>query len=68
MYVTVCPGTAVAVLAVLTIVSAGVSTGTMTWQGAVVVPAGHDDPAADEATVLTSRWSPPVSGLPTVAE
>ena len=67
MYVTVCPGTAVAVLAVLTIVSPGVSTGTVTWQGALVVPGGHDDPTADEATVLT-RSLPPVSGLLTVTE
>ena len=67
MYVTVCPGTAVAVLAVLTIVSPGVSTGTVTWQGEVVVPGGHDDPAAEELTVLT-RSLPPVSGLLTVTE
>ena len=67
VYVTVCPGTAVAALAVLTIVSAGVSTGTVTWHGALVVPGGHVDPAAEEATVLMSTL-PPVSGLSTVTE
>ncbi len=54
-------------LAVLTIVSPGVSTGTVTWQGALVVPGGHDDPAAEEVTVLTRSLSP-VSGLSTVTE
>ena len=67
VYVTVCPGTAVAVLAVLTIVSAGVRTATVTWQGELVVPGGQVDPTADEATVLT-RSLPPVSGLLTVTE
>ena len=54
-------------LAVLTIVSAGVSTGRLTWHGALVVPGGHDDPAAEEVTVLTGSLSP-VSGLSTVTE
>ena len=67
VYVTVCPGTAVAALAVLTIVSAGVSTGISTWQAALVAPGGHDDPTAEEATVLMMTL-PPVSGLFTVTE
>ena len=54
-------------LAVLTIVSAGVSTGIVTWHEPLVVPGGQVDPAAEEVTVLTSSL-PPVSGLSTVTE
>ena len=54
-----------AVAAVLTMVSAGVSTGTTSWQGLLVVPGGQLDPAAAEATVVMTSL-PPVSGLFTV--
>ena len=54
-----------AVAAVLTMVSAGVSTGTISWQGLLVVPGGQLDPAAAEATVVMTSLSP-VSGLFTV--
>jgi len=63
----VAPGVAEAVPAVLVIVSAGVSTGTMAWQGALMVPGGQVDPwAAELAVVMTSL--PPVSGSCTVTE
>ena len=63
-------GTPVAVVAVTgaaaaVMVSAGVSTGTASWQGLVVVPGGQDDPGAAEATVVMTSLSP-VSGLLTV--
>ena len=64
---TTAPGAAVAALAVFTIVSPGVSTATVTWHGAVIVPGGHDDPAADDAADTISSLSP-VSGLSTVTE
>ena len=52
-------------LAVLVMVRAGVSTGTVSWQGLVVVPGGQVDPAAVEAAVVMTCLSP-VSGLFTV--
>ena len=56
---------AVAGLAVLVMVSAGVSTETVTRQAVVVAPGGQVDPAAVELTVLMTSLSP-VSGLFTV--
>ena len=62
---TVPPGVAVAGAAALVMVRAGVSTGTVSWQGLVVVPGGQLDPAAAEAAVVMTSLSP-VSGLLTV--
>ena len=56
---------AVAVLAVLVMVSAGVRTGTVTRQAAVMEPGGQVDPVAVELTVSMTSLSP-VSGLFTV--
>ena len=62
---TVPPGIAVAGLAALVMVSAGVSSGTVSWQRARCCRAGSCDPAAAEVTVLMRSLSP-VSGLFTV--
>ena len=67
VYPTVPPGVVVAVLAVFVMVRAGVSTGTVIWQGALVVPGGHDDPAAAELAAGFRSLSP-VSGLLAVTE
>ena len=53
------------VAAVLVIVSAGVSTGTVTRHAAAVDPGGQLDPVAAELTLLMTSLSP-VSGLFTV--
>ena len=58
---------AVAGVAVLVMVRAGVRTGTVSWQGLVVVPGGQVDPAAVEAAVAMTCLSP-VSGSFTVTE
>ena len=60
------PGTAaVAVLAVLTMVSAGVSTGTVRLHPALEPPGGQLLPGSVEAATV-ARLLPPVSGLSTV--
>ena len=60
------PGTAVAAPAVLTMVSAGVSTGTVLARAAVV-PGGQVEPAAAEVAVMMTSLSP-VSGSWTVTD
>ena len=61
------PGVAVATLAVLVMVRAGVSTATVAVQAAFPLPAGQLLPAAAETAVLVMTL-PPVSGLSTVTE
>src|ERR1700731_1519985 len=63
----VAPGVWGAVLALLVIASAGVSTATRARQPAAVVPGGQDDPAAPEVAIVTICLSP-VPGLFTVTE
>ena len=59
------PGTAVPALAVVVMVMAGVSTGTVTGRAPLMVPGGQVEPSAAEVTVLMTSLSP-VSGLFTV--
>ena len=61
------PGTVLLVLAVLTIVSAGVRMPTVLRQGGLVVPGGQVDPGTAEEAVAIRSLSP-VSGLSTVTE
>ena len=62
---TVWPAVAVAVLAVLTMVSAGVSTGTVRLQPALELAGGQLLPGSVEAATV-ARLLSPVSGLFTV--